>query len=100
MNLKQYLSEGRGRQALLAKSLGAHAPDVSRWADGSRPIPVAYGAQIEMATEGKVTRREMFPDDWQDIWPELIGESGNKSNAGSKRGSRHVHAASDVDKLK
>lgn len=71
MNLSQFLNEKRGRQAALAKAIGAYAPDVSRWADGTRPIPVAYGAAIESATEGKVTRQEMFPDDWVRIWPEL-----------------------------
>jgi len=71
MNLAQYLMQERGRQAALAKAIGAHAPDISRWADGTRPIPVAHGAAIEAATRGLVTRREMFPDDWQRIWPEL-----------------------------
>ena len=26
---------------------------------------------IERATNGAVTRRDLRPDDWQDIWPEL-----------------------------
>lgn len=71
MNLKTYLSQERGRQAALAKALGSHAPDISRWADGVRPIPVQYGAAIEKATAGMVTRKDMFPGSWQMIWPEL-----------------------------
>jgi len=71
MNLTEYLSQERGRQASLAKAICAHAPDISRWADGSRPIPVPFGAAIEAATEGAVTRQEMFPEDWKRIWPEL-----------------------------
>lgn len=71
MDIKTYLSQERGRQAALAKAIGAYAPDVSRWADGTRPIPVAYGAPIEAATNGAVTRQEMFPNEWQTIWPEL-----------------------------
>lgn len=71
MNLKTYLSQKRGRAAALAKELGAHPPDISRWADGTRPIPLDYGAPIEKATGGLVTRREMFPDKWQIVWPEL-----------------------------
>lgn len=74
MDIKTYLSQERGRQAALAKAIGAHAPDVSRWADGTRPIPVVYGAAIETATSGLVTRREMFPDDWHRIWPELAAQ--------------------------
>lgn len=75
MNLKTYLKQARGRQAALAKHIGAHPPDVCRWADGSRPIPVQYGAAIELATNGMVTRKEMFPDTWLSIWPEL-GNAG------------------------
>lgn len=71
MNLSQYLSQERGRQAALAKAIGAHAPDVCRWSDGTRPIPIEYGAPIEAATDGLVTRQEMFPDKWARIWPEL-----------------------------
>lgn len=77
MNLHDYISQERGRQAALAKSIGAHAPDVSRWADGSRPIPDKYGAPIESATSGLVTRKEMFPDTWFIVWPELL----NNDNA-------------------
>lgn len=71
MNLHTYLSQERGRQAELAKALGAHAPDISDWAQGKRPIPHKYGAPIEIATGGSVTRKEMFPDEWEKIWPEL-----------------------------
>jgi DNA-binding transcriptional regulator YdaS (Cro superfamily) len=75
MDIKTYLSQERGRQAALAKAIGAHAPDVSRWADGKRPIPMEYGAAIELATGGAVTRREMFPNDWHRLWPELVEKS-------------------------
>jgi DNA-binding transcriptional regulator YdaS (Cro superfamily) len=71
MNLHEYLSQERGRQASLAKAIGAHAPDISRWADGSRAIPFHFGAPIELATGGQVTRKEMFPCDWERLWPEL-----------------------------
>lgn len=81
MNLAQYLMQERGRQAALAKAIGAHAPDVSRWADGTRPIPVAHGAAIEAATGGLVTRREMFPDDWPRIWPELVDSTQPESQS-------------------
>jgi DNA-binding transcriptional regulator YdaS (Cro superfamily) len=72
MKLSEYLSKERGLTAALAKALNAHAPDVSRWADGSRPIPHKYGAGIEAFTLGEVTRQEMFPNEWESIWPELI----------------------------
>lgn len=34
-------------------------------------IPVAYCAVIEAQTGGAVTRRDMYPEDWRRIWPEL-----------------------------
>ena len=78
MDLKTYLSQERGRQAALAKAIGAHAPDISRWADGTRPIPFRFGAPIEAATGGMVTRQEMFPDDWAQLWPELVAMSATR----------------------
>jgi DNA-binding transcriptional regulator YdaS (Cro superfamily) len=61
----------------LALAIGAHAPDLCRWADGRRRVPVQYGALIELHTGGAVTRREMFPDSWQSIWPELVSVALN-----------------------
>jgi len=75
MKLAEYLSQERGRQAALAKAIGAHAPDVSRWARGERPIPVEFGGPIEVATGGQCTRREHWPEDYARIWPELAGEA-------------------------
>lgn len=71
MNLSEYLSQERGRQAALAREICAHAPDISRWADGTRPVPIHFCSKIEAATGGAVTRRELRPDDWMTIWPEL-----------------------------
>jgi len=36
---------------------------------GVRPIPMACAALVEGASS--VTRKDLFPDDWQQIWPEL-----------------------------
>lgn len=71
MKLKKYIELKRGNAAKLARDIGAHAPDVSDWAAEVRPIPHKYGAPIEIATGRKVTRKEMFPNDWEIIWPEL-----------------------------
>lgn len=75
MKLTEWLSIEKGRAAALAKGIGAHAPDVSRWAlpptdKNYRPIPFRFGPKIEAFTGGEVTRQEMF-DDWASLWPEL-----------------------------
>jgi DNA-binding transcriptional regulator YdaS (Cro superfamily) len=72
MKLQDYLNQERGRSLALAKAIGSHAPDISKWADGSRPVPIERCVAIEQATGGAVTRKDLRPDDWQRIWPELI----------------------------
>ena len=70
MDLKTYLSQERGRAAALARATGAFPGDISRWANGTRPIPFEFGAPIEAATGGLVTRQTMFPKSWQRNWPD------------------------------
>lgn len=43
---------------------------IQSWA--TKGVPVAYSATVERLIEGRVTRRELYPLDWQDIWPELV----------------------------
>ncbi|WP_213956307.1 YdaS family helix-turn-helix protein [Variovorax sp. dw_954] len=72
MKLKPYLdAEGKGAATRLATAIGAHAPDVSDWANGNRPIPPLRATAIEKATKGKVMRWDCRPDDWHEHWPEL-----------------------------
>lgn len=78
MKLSEYLSQGRGRKAAMAKALGIKPPNVTDWAKGERPVPKMYGALIEQITGGQVTRQEMFPDEWQQIWPELATKRRKK----------------------
>lgn len=79
MDLKTYLSGGRGRATSLAKAIGAHASDVSAWASKSRPIPIPFGLPIEKATKGEVTRLDMFhPDVIAKVWPELLRKKNGK----------------------
>ena len=72
MELKTYLSKkGRGSLVFLAKQIGAHTPDLSSWSTKKKPIPVRFCTAIELAANGTVTRKDLRPDDWQEIWPEL-----------------------------
>lgn len=76
MKLSEYLgSHQRGAKARLAAKIGAHASDLSDWISGSRPVPVHRCPSIERATAGAVTRRDLRPDDWHLIWPELAAQS-------------------------
>jgi DNA-binding transcriptional regulator YdaS (Cro superfamily) len=53
----------------LATKIGATSNQVTNWR--IRGAPVEYCAAIEIATDKKVTRKDLRPDDWQRIWPEL-----------------------------
>jgi DNA-binding transcriptional regulator YdaS (Cro superfamily) len=69
--LKTWLDSERGRQVGLAKHLGIASTYVWRIGHGLKPVPIQHAAGIEQFTGGAVTRKEMFPNDWQRIWPEL-----------------------------
>jgi DNA-binding transcriptional regulator YdaS (Cro superfamily) len=72
MDLKTYLADldRPAREALAGKcdtSLG-HLNNVSY---GYKPCGPLLAVLIETHTDGAVTRRDLRPDDWQAIWPEL-----------------------------
>ena len=75
MELATYFAETRGAQAELARALGVPQSLPSAWAasdpEKRRPVPVQHCLAIEHATAGAVTRRDLRPDDWMLIWPEL-----------------------------
>lgn len=71
MDINTYLSSTE-TAASLARKLGINPVLVSQWRNGHRPIPVERCSDIERATDNAVTRRDIRPDDWHRIWPELI----------------------------
>jgi len=72
MNLKSYLSSlERGASSRIASSLGISISYLSQMASGKSPISAARCVAIEQATHGAVTRRDIRPDDYWQIWPEI-----------------------------
>ena len=71
MNAIQRAIDSLGSQAQMAAALGVRQPTISEWARGERPVPIERCVQIEQATKGAVTRKDLRPDDWHRIWPEL-----------------------------
>lgn len=63
---------------------------VSTWLVRGTEVPTEFMAAIEVATAGKVTRKEFRPDDWQSIWPELAADSPCTSpiKYGRRKGDR------------
>jgi len=75
MNLHAYFeTEGALSVADLARAIGVKDPaQIRQWRHGyagRQPDP-ANCVSIEVATGGRVTRKDLRPDDWQRIWPEL-----------------------------
>lgn len=75
MNLSEYLSSpGALTVGELRKRSGVSSDaQIRQWQHGyanRRPGP-AHCVAIERATKGAVTRRDLRPDDWHLIWPEL-----------------------------
>lgn len=69
-----------GSQAALAKALAVTPMAVGQWASPgvhSRRVPPKQCVRIEALTEGRVTRRQLRPDDWADFWPELANSKHN-----------------------
>lgn len=73
--------ERLGSQAGLAKAIDVAPAIVHQWRSGARPVPVQHCLAIERATSGAVTRRDLRPDDWHLIWPELGTPNEAKESA-------------------
>lgn len=72
MELSLYLSrKPRGEAARLARQTGIKPQNISAFAANRKKVSIKAAKQIEDATKGAVTRKELRPDDWFDIWPEL-----------------------------
>ena len=77
MKLSDYFEqEGRGSASRLAEAIGAYSSDISDWAKELRPVPVKFAVAIEAATNRCVKRKDLFPNDYLEIWPELIESEG------------------------
>lgn len=74
-------SEIVGSQAKLAAELGIKPPTLSQMISGDRPVPINKCVAIEFLTNRQVTRKDLRPNDWHLIWPEL----GNRRRSGTDR---------------
>lgn len=57
-----------------ARAVGVSPDMVYQWIKGIRPISIEKCVSIERATSGAVTRKDLRPDDWASIWPELANK--------------------------
>ncbi|HYN54371.1 MAG TPA: YdaS family helix-turn-helix protein [Methylotenera sp.] len=71
MKLNKYLEITKTNQCDFAEQMNVSNGMVNQWVNGTRPIAPHQCVLIEKLTDGKVTRKDLHPDDWFDIWPEL-----------------------------
>jgi len=70
MQLRDYIRQGgRGATGRLAAAIGACGPMFTHLAADKR-VNINHCIAIERATCGQVTRADLRPHDWQQIWPE------------------------------
>lgn len=95
MDLRTYLDAlPRGGIAAFAQKVGISTVYLQQLAarqDGRKPSP-ELSVQIETASEGHVTRKNLRPDDWQAIWPELLPHPDTGLR---RRSTDHQHKARD-----
>jgi len=56
----------------LADQIGVGQSVVSNWRKRGTLIEPLMCARIEKVTRGEVSRQDLRPTDWQEIWPELV----------------------------
>lgn len=76
MDLNRYLkSPGAMSVGQLRAAIGVKSDaQIRQWQHGyaDRVPSPEYCVAIERATNGAVSRRDLRPDDWYRIWPELV----------------------------
>ena len=71
MTITEFLEARQMTVNAFSRLLGCHQPDLTRWAKGTRSVPAHWCVAIEQKTDGAVTRKDLRPDDFAQIWPEL-----------------------------
>ena len=77
MNLNDYFNT-QETLVKFSKRTGISISSLSFWRHGKRPIPFERCPQIETATGGMVSRRDLCPDNWKELWPELAQQEQKK----------------------
>lgn len=80
---------GGGRETL-AKAIGVTTAALGNWK--ARGVPIQRCIAIERATHGAVTRRDLRPEDWHLIWPELADPSPNPPAAQADQGPAAINS--------
>jgi len=84
-----WVSLSRKQQEEIAKKCNASWGHIRNVAVGIRGCGASLAAAIEVASGFQVTRQELRPHDWQEIWPELAAQKlGTKKPPTGQRAKR------------
>lgn len=67
--LAKRASDENGGPTALARKVGCSPSFVSQWISGLRWIPKEHAPAVERVST--VTRKQLYPEDWHVMWPEL-----------------------------
>lgn len=82
MDLKTYLSSlDVPRRDEVAAACGTTRGHLQNISYGLRTCSAELATALERESKGAVTRRDLRPDDWQAIWPELVASPEPKAEA-------------------
>lgn len=74
MDLRTYVANLTPEQrADMARCVGVSVGQLNNWIYGLRRPNPKRAVAIERATNGAVSRKDLFSD-WQSIWPELVAD--------------------------
>lgn len=93
MKLTDYLKSGsrqesKEKRKQLADKVGVNVVYLSHLCSGFRKPSAHLANAIEEATGGQVTRKELRPDDFMQIWPDLLSAAQKKSDPDSHGNKR------------
>ena len=69
MDLRQKLKKNGIKQVEIAREFGVTKVAINAWMRNG--VPVKYCERLETYTQGKISRRDMRPKDYAEIWPSL-----------------------------
>lgn len=70
----EHVIDRLGGTVAVARLCNVSAPSASNWR--TRGIPIERCVTIERANTLGIKRWDLRPNDWHDIWPELVGAPG------------------------
>ena len=60
-----------GSQTALAHALNVERMHINHWKKGKAQVPIKRCVQIEKLTGGVVTRKDLRPNDYHEIWTDI-----------------------------